>query len=171
MLFTDSAAPLRAVPARAPWRSQLYLTCRDRQDCCHQPMPTCPAAGNKRKLRVLAQPNVTLSMQHVPRHCRRARVALLGPLMPEDLNAASFVNHRPGKTCGTTCQKASMGCGGRVGLEQGGNSHDGYLCRLGGRCEECVNPKPQQKSGDDVAADRCRPGSWAQPCCMYRMAI
>ena len=54
------------------------------------------AAGNKRKLRVLAQPNVTLSMQHVPRHCRRARVALLGPLMPEDLDAASFVQYQPG---------------------------------------------------------------------------
>ena len=53
-------------------------------------------AGNKRKLRVLAQPNVTLSMQHVPPHCRRARVALLGPLMPEDMDAESFVTHRPG---------------------------------------------------------------------------
>ena len=59
--------------------------------------PTPDAAGNKRKLRVLAQPNVTLSMQHVPRRCRRARVALLGPLMPEDLDAASFVQHQQGE--------------------------------------------------------------------------
>lgn len=39
--------------------------------------------GNKRKLRVTAQPNVTLTMEHVPRRCRRARVVLLGPLTPE----------------------------------------------------------------------------------------
>jgi hypothetical protein len=39
--------------------------------------------GNKRKLRVTAQPNVTLIMQHVPWRCRRARVVLLGPLMPQ----------------------------------------------------------------------------------------
>lgn len=39
--------------------------------------------GNKRKLRVTAQPNVTLTMEHVPWHCRRAKVVLLGPLMPQ----------------------------------------------------------------------------------------
>ncbi|GAB4814283.1 hypothetical protein N2152v2_001329 [Parachlorella kessleri] len=50
--------------------------------------------GNRRKLRVTKQPNVTLTMQHVPWHCRRARVVLLGPLMPEDMDPASFVNHQ-----------------------------------------------------------------------------
>ncbi len=37
--------------------------------------------GNKRKLRVTAQPNVQLSMSHVPPACRRARAILLGPLV------------------------------------------------------------------------------------------
>lgn len=39
--------------------------------------------GNHRKLRVTAQPNVTLAWQHLPARCRRARTLLLGPLMPE----------------------------------------------------------------------------------------
>ncbi|KAK9835526.1 hypothetical protein WJX74_002373 [Apatococcus lobatus] len=47
--------------------------------------------GHKRKLRVTAAPNVTLTMDHVPRHCRGARTILLGPLTPQDLNAATFV--------------------------------------------------------------------------------
>ena len=55
---------------------------------------------------MLAQPNVTLSMQHVPRHCRRARVALLGPLMPEDLDAASFVQHQQGELPRWLCMQA-----------------------------------------------------------------
>lgn len=42
-----------------------------------------------------AQPNVTLTMEHVPARCRRARTFLLGPLMPEDLDPASFLP-RPG---------------------------------------------------------------------------
>ena len=54
-------------------------------------------AGNKRKLRVSAQPNVTLTMDHVPRHCRRARVSLLGPLTQTDLDATSFVDYRQGR--------------------------------------------------------------------------
>ncbi len=49
------------------------------------------AAGNKRKLRVAAQPNVTMAAAHVPPHCRRARTVLLGPLVPGDVDAASFV--------------------------------------------------------------------------------
>jgi formaldehyde-activating enzyme involved in methanogenesis len=49
--------------------------------------------GNHRKLRVLAKPNITLTMEHVPAHCRRARTVLLGPLTPSDLDAAAFVNH------------------------------------------------------------------------------
>eukprot|EP00884_Botryococcus_braunii_P012588 jgi/Botrbrau1/2132/Bobra.0093s0039.1 len=50
--------------------------------------------GNKRKLRVTAQPNVTLTPEHVPWHCRRARILLLGPLTPQDLHSAAFV-HMP----------------------------------------------------------------------------
>ena len=52
--------------------------------------------GNKRKLRVTAQPNVTLTAAHVPSHCRRARTVLLGPLAQGDLDAASFVEQRQG---------------------------------------------------------------------------
>ena len=52
--------------------------------------------GNKRKLRVTAQPNVTLNAAHVPPHCRRARTVLLGPLAQGDLDAASFVQQRQG---------------------------------------------------------------------------
>lgn len=47
--------------------------------------------GNHRKLRVTAQPNVTLGWQHLPARCRRARTVLLGPLMPQDLNPSAFV--------------------------------------------------------------------------------
>ena len=53
-------------------------------------------AGNKRKLRVTAQPNVTLIAAHVPLHCRRARTLLLGPLTPTDLDAAGLINARQG---------------------------------------------------------------------------
>lgn len=53
--------------------------------------------GNKRKLRVLAQPNVTLGWGHVPPHCRRARTVLLGPLMPEDIDCKSFVHKSRGR--------------------------------------------------------------------------
>ena len=53
-------------------------------------------AGNKRKLRVTAQPNATLTAAHVPLHCRRARTLLLGPLTPTDLDAAGLVNARQG---------------------------------------------------------------------------
>ena len=55
-------------------------------------------AGNKRKLRVTATPNVTLTLAHVPLHCRRARTVLLGPLTPDDVDAASFIRHRQGPT-------------------------------------------------------------------------
>ncbi|KAK2080490.1 hypothetical protein QBZ16_000343 [Prototheca wickerhamii] len=47
--------------------------------------------GNHRRLRVLAQPNVTLRWEHVPPRCRRAQTFLLGPLMPEDMDPASFL--------------------------------------------------------------------------------
>ena len=54
--------------------------------------------GNKRVLRVLSQPDVTLSWDHVPRHCKRARTILLGPLMPQDIDCASFTDREQGKT-------------------------------------------------------------------------
>lgn len=47
--------------------------------------------GNNRKLKVTAQPDVTLTAAHVPRHCRGARTVLLGPLMPQDMDCASFI--------------------------------------------------------------------------------
>ena len=43
-----------------------------------------------------ASPNMTLTMQHVPQHCRRARTILLGPLTPQDLDAASFISFKQG---------------------------------------------------------------------------
>lgn len=58
-------------------------------------MENC-AAGNKRKLRVTAAPNITLTVQQVPQHCRRARTVLLGPLTPQDLDAASFISFKQG---------------------------------------------------------------------------
>lgn len=57
-------------------------------------------AGNKRKLRVTAQPNVTMTPQHVPWHCRRARTLLLGPLTPQDLHSAAFVSMPQGTAPG-----------------------------------------------------------------------
>ena len=51
--------------------------------------------GNRRKLRVAAQPNVTLSAAHVPARCRRARTVLLGPLTPADVDCVSFMQ-QPG---------------------------------------------------------------------------
>ena len=53
-------------------------------------------AGNHRKLRVTKQPNVTLTLEHVPQHCRRARTILMGPLTPTDLDAAAFVHQQHG---------------------------------------------------------------------------
>ena len=43
-----------------------------------------------------ASPNMTLTMQHVPQHCRRARTILLGPLTPQDLDAATFITFKQG---------------------------------------------------------------------------
>lgn len=47
--------------------------------------------GSHRTLRVPVQPTVTLGWQHVPPRCRGARALLLGPLMPADLDPASFL--------------------------------------------------------------------------------
>jgi hypothetical protein len=55
-------------------------------------------AGNKRKLRVTAQPNVTLTTEHVPCHCMRARTLLLGPLTPEDLDSPALTNMPQGES-------------------------------------------------------------------------
>lgn len=54
----------------------------------HRP---CACAGHARKLRVTANPNITLTRAHVPPWCRNARVVLLGPLTLHDLDAASFL--------------------------------------------------------------------------------
>ena len=54
------------------------------------------STGNHRKLRVTAQPNVSLTLEHVPHHCRRAKTILLGPLTPTDLDAAAFVHQEHG---------------------------------------------------------------------------
>jgi hypothetical protein len=54
-----------------------------------------PPQGNHRKLRVTAQPNVTLTAAHLPARCRAARTLLLGPLMPADLQPDSFLAAAP----------------------------------------------------------------------------
>lgn len=46
--------------------------------------------GHQRKLRVLADPNVTLRAQQVPPRCLSARMVILGPLVSGDMDAASF---------------------------------------------------------------------------------
>lgn len=46
--------------------------------------------GNQRQLRVTGKPNVKLSASHVPWHCRVARMVLLGPLVKDDVDVASF---------------------------------------------------------------------------------
>ncbi|GIL71499.1 hypothetical protein Vretimale_2635 [Volvox reticuliferus] len=49
--------------------------------------------GHQRKLRVTANPNITLSRSHVPRHCQRARTVILGPLTQHELDASSFLEY------------------------------------------------------------------------------
>ena len=80
------------LPAVLDWLWALHLS---HASCCNCKCALW-CAGNNRKLRVTARPNVTLSMEHVPLHCRRARTALLGPLTPADLDAASFVDYQQG---------------------------------------------------------------------------
>lgn len=48
-------------------------------------------AGHSRKLRVTANPNITIGRVHVPFKCQLARVVLLGPLTLHDVDARSFV--------------------------------------------------------------------------------
>jgi hypothetical protein len=50
-------------------------------------------SGHSRKLRVTANPNITISRAHVPWRCRWARVVLLGPLTLHDVDAGSFATH------------------------------------------------------------------------------
>ncbi|CAK0786790.1 hypothetical protein CVIRNUC_010004 [Coccomyxa viridis] len=79
--------------------------------------------GNKRKLRVTASPNMTLTMQHVPQHCRRARTILLGPLTPRDLDAASFISFKQGlwdRLIGFKQQVGLMAQGQQRGLDPTG---------------------------------------------------
>jgi len=47
--------------------------------------------GNHRKLRVVAEPDVKLSWEHVPFRCRWAKTIVLGPLTQNDVNVESFV--------------------------------------------------------------------------------
>ncbi|WIA31289.1 hypothetical protein OEZ86_002191 [Tetradesmus obliquus] len=49
--------------------------------------------GHSRKLRVTANPNITISRAHVPLKCQLARVVLLGPLTLHDVDAASFMRY------------------------------------------------------------------------------
>ncbi len=49
--------------------------------------------GHQRRLRVAANPNVTLSRSHIPWHCQRARIVILGPLTQYELDAASFLEY------------------------------------------------------------------------------
>jgi hypothetical protein len=64
-------------------------------------MPACLCcwcrAGHSRKLRVTANPNITISRAHVPLKCRLARVVLLGPLTLHDVDAASFARYAGGR--------------------------------------------------------------------------
>ena len=57
-----------------------------------------------------AEPNISLSMNHVPAHCRNAKVVLLGPLTASDVDVSSFTNGEP------TIFEKLMGSGPRFGL-------------------------------------------------------
>jgi hypothetical protein len=50
-----------------------------------------PPTGHQRKLRVTANPNITVAKEHVPKWCWKARTVLLGPLTLHDLDAGSFL--------------------------------------------------------------------------------
>jgi hypothetical protein len=74
-------------------------------------------AGHQRKLRVTANPNVTLSRAHVPPHCQRARTVLLGPLTQYELDAGSFLEY-----------DGKQGSQFRFGGYLGWNLYTPYLC-------------------------------------------
>ena len=79
------------------------------------PMESHTCAGNHRKLKLTAQPNLTLTVEHVPPHCRRAKTLLLGPLTPSDLDAAAFVHQQHGMRlqCITCTMTAASNHAGR----------------------------------------------------------
>jgi hypothetical protein len=66
--------------------------------------------GHSRKLRVTANPNVTISYQHIPVFCRKARTILLGPLTLHDVDAASFVHPKGGFGNLATCSHTIRAC-------------------------------------------------------------
>lgn len=98
--------------------------------------PSTSTQGNHRKLRVAAQPNVTLTVAHLPPRCRRARVLLLGPLMPEDLDPQGFVQlaARPWwhRALGLPVQRVGLMAQGLQRALEGG-----------GRVRQQAQPSPQ----------------------------
>ena len=109
-------------------------------------------AGNKRKLRVTAVPNMTLTMQHVPQHCRRARTVLLGPLTPHDLDAASFISFKQGgHLLGVPPAVNRLCCAGRL-------SDMERLCQGVGDFNEQQSPMPLS----------CRLHVLSTACCLGR---
>ena len=58
--------------------------------------PSLHSPGHTRRLRVAAAPDITLTREHVPKHCQNARVVVLGPLTLADVDAASFVRPATG---------------------------------------------------------------------------
>jgi hypothetical protein len=106
---TPPIAEFRRFPAsNQPDTSSRASTCHH---CCW-----C-GAGHSRKLRVTANPNITISRAHVPLKCQLARVVLLGPLTLHDVDAGSFMRHagvcRQARTSGHVSREALHGfvCG------------------------------------------------------------
>ena len=107
--------------------------------------------GNKRKLRVTAQPNVTLTLVHVPWRCRLAKVVLLGPLMPEDLDPAAFTHHN------LPLWLRVLGLRQRVGLMAQGLQRG---LDAGGRVVALQQPSPQLQ---EALGPRTGGGGWLLP--------
>ena len=82
--------------------------------------------GNRRKLRVAARPNVTLSAQHVPARCRRARTVLLGPLTPDDVDCLSFIQ-QPGTLLVPAMRVTTQPRRGRCSSDVGKRATDRFL--------------------------------------------
>lgn len=49
--------------------------------------------GNRRKLKVLSQPETALTAAHIPWRCRNAKIVILGPLTRTDVDLKSFMRH------------------------------------------------------------------------------
>ncbi|KAG1654340.1 hypothetical protein FOA52_010651 [Chlamydomonas sp. UWO 241] len=117
--------------------------------------------GNARRLHVPANPNITLTVAHVPPRCRRARVVIAAPLTLYDVDAASLLQHD----------------GGWVEAALRGYQHVGLLAQgfqrsigAGGRVEPMRSPSPQLLAGlspavslflSDVETDEWAPGALA----------